>query len=53
MPGCCDRFVETLIDCLLALGTKRQRKTVEMIVATLQKLSLKFVKMLIKSALIQ
>ncbi len=35
-------MVETLIDCLLALGTRRQRRTVDMVVAALQKLSLKW-----------
>lgn len=38
------RPVETLIDCLLYLGTERRERsgTVEMIVAALQKLSLKW-----------
>ncbi len=36
-------MVETLIDCLLYVGTERRPRsgTVEMVVATLQKLSLK------------
>ena len=36
-----DPLVDKLIDCLLSLGSRRALDTVEMVLATLQKLSLK------------
>ena len=36
------RLIETLIDCLIFIGGQLEEVTVDMIIATLQKLSLKY-----------
>jgi hypothetical protein len=36
------RLIETLIDCLIFIGGQLEEITVDMIIATLQKLSLKY-----------
>ena len=41
-PGNYDILIKTMTDCLRNTGTKSQKHTVDMMIATLQKLSLKY-----------